>query len=248
LSAPTLNAISNPDGDGAYAVSWSAVAGATAYRLEESASPYFEQPVAVYEGTQQQYNAVDVPGGTWYYRVRVLAAGGDSPWSASRSVNVASRVFLPLVLKSYAEMPLSPLVNGNFEAGHTGWTEHSLQGWDLIVNTDEPNMIPPHSGVWAAWLGGDDDETATLEQAVYVPASAPYLGYWYVIGSEEVCSYDIAWVKVNATPLKTYDLCQSQATGGLGQAGFESDCLCGSAGEPAIWRFNRCVTAQQFLH
>lgn len=214
LSAPTLNAISNPDGDGAYAVSWSAVAGATAYRLEESASPYFEQPVAVYEGAQQQYNAVDVPGGTWYYRVRVLATGGDSPWSASRSVNVASRVFLPLVLKSYAEMPLSPLVNGNFEAGRTGWTEHSLQGWDLIVNTDEPDMILPHGGVWVAWLGGDDNETATLEQAVYVPASAPYLGYWHVIGSQDVCGYDNAWVKVNATPLKTYDLCQSQATGG----------------------------------
>ena len=214
LSAPTLNAISNPDGDGAYAVSWSAVTGATAYRLEESASPYFEQPTMVYEGTRQQYDAVDMPGGTWYYRVRALAAGGNSPWSASRSVRVTSHVFLPLVLRSYAEMPLSLLVNGDFEAGRTGWTEYSLQGWDLIVNTDEPNMIPPHSGVWAAWLGGDDDEIATLEQTVYVPATAPYLGYWYVSGSRDVCGYDKAWVKVNATSLKTYNLCQSQATGG----------------------------------
>lgn len=126
LSAPTLNAISNPDGDGAYAVSWSAVTGATAYRLEESASLYFEQPKMVYEGTLQQYNAVDMPGGTWYYRVRALAAGGNSPWSASCSVNVTSYVFLPLVLRSYAEMPLSPLVNGDFEAGRTGWKEYSL--------------------------------------------------------------------------------------------------------------------------
>jgi len=243
LSAPTLNAISNPDGDGAYVVSWGAVTGATAYRLEESASPYFEQSAAVYEGALQQYNAVDMPGGTWYYRVRALAGGGNSPWSASRLVSVRSYVFLPLVLRSYAETPLSPLVNGNFEGGHTGWTEYSLQGWDLIVNTGEPNMIPPHSGVWAAWLGGDDDETATLEQAVYVPASAPYLGYWYVIGSQDACSYDKAWVKVNATPLKTYDLCQSQATGGWVKQVLN---LTAYAGQQVTLQFGASTDASQF--
>lgn len=215
LSAPALNAISNPDNDGAYTVTWGAVTGATGYRLEESRTPYFEQPTLVYQGTLQQYNVVDMPGGTWHYRVRATSTGGNSPWSAPRSTTVASIVFLPLVLRTYGEVPASPLVNGDFEAGRTGWTESSLQGWAIIVNTGEPNMITPHGGSWAVWLGGDDDELATLEQNVQIPASAPYLGYWYVISSgETLCGFDVGWVNVNSARMKTHNLCVTQNTGG----------------------------------
>lgn len=214
LSAPTLNTISNPDGDGAYAVSWGSVTDAMGYRLEESDSPYFTQPTVVYEGSLRQYNAVDMAGGTWYYRVRATAAGGNSPWSGTKSVVVQSTVFLPLVLKIVSAAPVLPLLNGNFEAGQTGWTEYSLKGWDVIVNTDEPNMIPPHGGIWAAWMGGANDEIATLQQSVQVPPAAPYLAYWHLISSEEVlCGFDTGWVKVNATTAKAYNLCILDATG-----------------------------------
>lgn len=214
LSAPVLNVIGNPDGDGTYAVTWGSVTDAMGYRLEESASPYFAQPTVVYEGALRQYNAVDMPSGTWYYRVRATAAGGNSPWSVTRSAIVESTVFLPLVMKAYGTAPVTPLLNGDFEAGRTGWTESSLKGWDLIVNTDEPNMITPHSGSWAVWLGGDDDETATVQQSVSVPPGASYLAYWYVISSEEtLCGFDAGWVKINATTVKDYNLCVTANTG-----------------------------------
>ncbi|MBN1922245.1 MAG: S8 family serine peptidase [Anaerolineae bacterium] len=215
LSAPTLNVIGNPDGDGAYTVTWGAVTDAMGYRLEESASPYFVQPTVVYEGPLRQYNAVDMPGGTWYYRVRATAAGGNSPWSVTRSAIVESTVFLPLVMKAYGTAPITPLLNGDFEAGQTGWAESSLKGWDLIVNTtDEPKMITPHSGTWAVWLGGDNDETATVQQSVSVPPGAPYLTYWHVISSQEtLCSFDAGWVKINTITVKDYNLCVTANTG-----------------------------------
>lgn len=213
LSAPVLNVIGNPDGDGTYAVTWGSVTDAMGYRLEESASPYFAQPTVVYEGSLRQYNAVDMPSGTWYYRVRATAAGGNSPWSVTRSAVVESYVFLPLVMKAYGTAPVTPLLNGDFEAGQTGWTESSLNGWDLIVNTDEPNMIVPHSGSWAVWLGGDDDETATVQQSVQVPPAAPYLAYWHVLSSaESLCGFDAGWVKINTTEVKTYQLCSTTNT------------------------------------
>ncbi len=215
LAAPVLNTISNLDGDGAYTVTWGSVTDAMGYRLEESTSPYFEQPTVVYEGPLRTYAAVDMPGGTWYYRVRATAAGGSSPWSVTRSVVVESVVYLPLAMRAHGTTPVIPLANGNFEAGQTGWIESSLQGWDIIVNTDEPNMITPHGGSWAAWLGGDDDELATIRQSVQIPVDSSYLGYWYVVSSAETsCGSDVAWVKVNATTIKTHNLCTSEVTAG----------------------------------
>lgn len=214
LNAPTLNAISNPNNSGTYTVTWGTVTGATGYRLEESRTPYFEQPMLVYQGALRQYNAVEMPGGTWYYRVRATSAGGNSAWSATQSVVVRSYVFLPVMLKTYQQVPPTPLLNGDFEAGRTAWSESSLKGWPLIVHAGEPNMIPPHGGEWAAWLGGGHNEYATLQQTAQVPVSAPYLGYWYATFSQDTCGFDNGWVKINSVTLKTHPLCQAQATGG----------------------------------
>lgn len=74
--------------------------------------------------------------------------------------------------------------------------------------------ISPHSGSWAAWLGGDYDEVAYLQQSVFVPADRPYLGYWHWIDSADVCGYDFAYVRINGSTVHQYDLCSSNNTGG----------------------------------
>ncbi|MGC9334565.1 MAG: hypothetical protein ACP5JJ_10480, partial [Anaerolineae bacterium] len=49
-AAPTLYAISNPEGLGDYSVSWSASSGATTYTLQEADSADFANPTTAYAG------------------------------------------------------------------------------------------------------------------------------------------------------------------------------------------------------
>jgi C1A family cysteine protease len=118
-------------------------------------------------------------------------------------------LYLPLVTRSYGG-----LTNGDFEAGSTGWIEYSSHGWPLILNSGFPGTMSPHSGSWAAWLGGDENEIAYIQQQVAIPVNKPYLHYWHWIGSDDSCGYDLASVRVNGTSVATYDLCSSSNTGG----------------------------------
>lgn len=87
-SAPTLNAISNSDGDGNYTVSWSSVSGASNYVLEEDDNASFSTPSTVYDnsGTSTGISGRDV--GVYYYRVRAENSSGISGWSGTQSVVV----------------------------------------------------------------------------------------------------------------------------------------------------------------
>ncbi len=213
LAAPALYAIANVDEDGNYTVGWSAVTSATAYYLEESSSGYFSAPVMVYSGSNTTLTVTDHPGGTWYYRVRALSAGGNSPWSAGQSARVTSYVYLPLVMKNYTPPVPMLLLNGNFEQGRASWSETSSTGYALIINETEL-AVTPHGGSWAAWLGGADNETSVLSQQFSVPASQPYLGYWYWIGSYDSCGGDYAQTLINTTQVENYYLCNTTSTSG----------------------------------
>lgn len=121
--------------------------------------------------------------------------------------------YLPVMMKeSPPPPPTNPLVNPGFESGPTGWTEYSLNGWPLILNSGFPGGLTPHGGSWAAWLGGDYDEIAYVQQSVTIPAAAPYLSYWHWIASEDICGFDAGGVLVNGTVVDVYDLCQAQNT------------------------------------
>ncbi len=145
------------------------------------------------------------------YAANYIVYTPETPFVAS------SWAYLPLVAYRFESNPL--LDNGDFENGQDGsWEEYSARGWDLIMN-ESSLSISPHGGSWAAWLGGDDYETAILSQMVTVPAGATTLNYWYLIGSEDACGYDYAYVRFGSDTLETYDLCKSNNTGNwtLGQ-------------------------------
>ncbi len=86
---PTLDAISNDEPcDGDYTVSWSAIADATSYELQEDIDPSFSNPTTVYEGPDPSTEITDQTGGTHYYRVRASNCRDSTDWSNTESVYV----------------------------------------------------------------------------------------------------------------------------------------------------------------
>jgi hypothetical protein len=115
-----------------------------------------------------------------------------------------------------ATVTTTALSNGNFEQGRfVGWAESSAQGWPVVTpRADLPPTLPPHSGNWAAWLGGDDNETATVSQSNLLITSPTALRLWYWIASLDLCGYDFGYLEINNVPIYTWNLCQSNNTGG----------------------------------
>jgi hypothetical protein len=109
--------------------------------------------------------------------------------------------------------PEPQICNGDFEQGKTCWLEESSNGYDLVTS-DFQGTINPHSGNWAAWLGGDYNETSLLYQQVTVPTGSPNLSYWHWIASADVCGYDVAGVVINEDAVDAYWLCDAEDTGG----------------------------------
>jgi len=235
LGAPNLQPINNDDGNGQYQVQWSAVSGADSYMLQQSRSPYFETTATVYTGPATQFTVTNQPGGTWYYRVRATGPAGSSPWSNQRAATVTARTYLPFVARNWRTgQPGGDLVNGNFEAGATGWTTFSQLGRQVIRNSGFPFGVAPHGGSWAAWLGGADDEVAYLKQQVMVPSGRPILKFWYWVQSNDwFCgsAYDTVTVMVNSTVMDSMNLCSSNST--LGWVSHTMN-LSGYAGQ-SIW-------------
>ncbi len=98
---PVLEPILNPDGDGAYRVGWSSVAGTIYYTLQEDDDPGFGSPVARRVWGTCEFLVRDQPAGTWHYRVCAHNAAGAGPWSNAESVKVGQAknvIFLPLIL------------------------------------------------------------------------------------------------------------------------------------------------------
>jgi len=85
---PVLNAISDPEGDGNYTVSWSAAARAQTYVLEEDDNASFSSPTTAYSGSSTSASITGRATGTYYYRVKASNSWGDSGWSNVQSVTV----------------------------------------------------------------------------------------------------------------------------------------------------------------
>ena len=124
--------------------------------------------------------------------------------------------YFPLVFHNQGgPTPSAALRNGDFESGRDGtWLESSSNGYTLVMTPVEGLEITPHSGSWAAWLGGADFEISVLTQKIKVPDTAQTLSFWYWIGSEDLCGYDTAGVFLGTQNLKGYDLCGSHDTNG----------------------------------
>lgn len=113
--------------------------------------------------------------------------------------------YLPLILGSS-----NPIINGNFEQGRVGWTEYSSGGFILLYG----DVSWAQSGSWLAYLGGYNNALDYISQSFTVPASHPYLHFYYYINSEDYCidsytAYDYGYIVVNDTTLAYAPLCET---------------------------------------
>lgn len=185
-------------------VSWSASTGATYYQVFRHTSNDSSSAISLSSShPSSPYNdTLAVAGTTYYYWIKACNSGGCSSFSASDSG-----------YRQVTTPPTNPFLNPGFEEGPTAWTQSSSNGWDLIWPAASTS-VSAHGGSWLAWLGGDDNEVAQLSQTITISASAPYLHFWYLSGSDDYCGYDFFYVAVNGSTVHTMDLCSATNTGG----------------------------------
>ncbi len=115
---------------------------------------------------------------------------------------------------------LQRIVNADFEAGATGWTQSSAQGFALVCGaTNCGTGLQAHSGTGLAWLGGADREKSRVSQTLTIPAGQPAtLNYWRRVESEDTCGYDYGYVYAvsggTRRLLTRYSLCSPYRTAG----------------------------------
>jgi hypothetical protein len=120
---PTLNAISNADGDGNYSVSWNAADRAQTYTLQEDDNAAFSSPTTVYDGAGTSKSISGKGVGTYYYRVQASNGAGNSGWS-----NVASVV---------VTVPLPPCEQHDFGVQGTQYYIYpSGRSWNFTAESD----------------------------------------------------------------------------------------------------------------
>jgi hypothetical protein len=202
-SAPSNGTTSQPANP---TLSWSASSNATSYEycLDTSNNAACDA-TWISTGTSTSAGLSNLsPATSYYWQVHAknsfgtVDADGGTWWSFTTT----------------GSPPSNGIVNGDFETGSTGWTEYSYQGWSIILNSGFPGSVTPHSGSWVAWLGGDDDEIAYIQQQVTISAGAPYLSYYHWIASEDFCGYDFGEVLINGILVNDYSLCSDNNTGG----------------------------------
>ena len=178
---------------------WSAVTNATSYDLEVAIDPAFSNIVVSaigLTGTSYTPGLALASDAVYYWRVRAINACGinTSPIWAFRT--------------EAAPVCDEALLNGDFEAGETGWT----QSGNLIGQWGTP-----HGGTWYAQMGGVKRASDAVYQTVSIPAGATgSLTYWYSIDSVKLdCEQDAAGLSINGTPVQpTYQLCSDTNTPG----------------------------------
>ncbi len=116
------------------------------------------------------------------------------------------------------EETIYELLNGDFELQHVAWVESSSTYPDddeALISIASAAGADAHSGLWIAWLGGDNNETSSLSQMVTVPAGSSYLHFWYWIASFDVCGYwDKFQIRLDTTQVYLQDLCRGTETEG----------------------------------
>ncbi|WP_181902791.1 RHS repeat protein [Lysobacter soli] len=219
--APVTPALTVPSYSttGSYTLTWTSVAYATSYDLQESANGGAWTPS--YGGAGLSKAVSGKTAGSYAYRVRACQAAACSGWSASQSTSVQFAPTAAATVSSPANAP-----NGNFTVSWTSVAgadryvlEHSVNGGAWATAQDSAAVSVAYTskpaGTYAYRVNGCNpagcgpvSATATT-QVVYPPASAPVLS---VPAQSLTGGYTVSWGAVSTAT--TYRLEESVNGGG----------------------------------
>ena len=109
------------------------------------------------------------------------------------------------------------LTNSNLDSGPGGGWVESGAGYPIILSPSDPTYplpVTPHTGNYAAWLGGLPSSIRALYQDVAIPAGATNIsvsGYYLIATEEYLGVYDYLRITIRNTSntqlalLATYD-------------------------------------------
>jgi len=204
---PTLNNISNSDGDGNYTVSWSSSENATRYELQERYES--NSWSLIYNGSNRQVNRSNRSPGLWDYRVRACHSGGCGNWSSIKNTTVKPEV-----------PTLDPIDNPDGDGTYivdwsdeTAATSYDLQrqyeggNWDTIYTgaTSQYSESGRGPGEWcyrvrASNAGGDSGWSNI--RCTTVKPNAPTLNE--IVNDNYAADYTVSWT--SSTAADTYTL------------------------------------------
>ena len=148
LPAPILDKIDLLADEDAYRLSWTKVAGAEAYRLEESLDPTFEVFVVRNEGSATFFRVTGLPEcpQTFYYRVRARKGTEVSPWSGTEIIVAPKDDFedcgeVLLVAPVVATVAASPPASPPDEAHGICWDEVPGATGYVIEEATDPAFL-----------------------------------------------------------------------------------------------------------
>ena len=184
-AAPTLNAISNPEQDGTYTVSWSTVNGATSYGLEEEFNSGSWQTVSGISGTSKNFTGK--AAGNWCYRARSINNAGAGAWSAAQCTNVVDTPTFPDVFY------VSPATNGTLSG-------IAYTGSDILQYTKSTDE-------WAMYFDGSDvGITKNVSAFAFLPGGDILLSFvanQVIAGQGTFAAHDVARFDPTTTGLTT---------------------------------------------
>lgn len=217
-SAPTLTAPSN-SANGGYAISWTAVTGATSYTLQESANGGAWTQVQASGNTS--WVASGKSNGSYGYRVQACNVAGCSGWSGTGTTTV----LLPPPAPTGAAAPTSAFgsftVSWNAASTATAYDlyqSYNNGSWVLVYSGSNTSTVVTPSASGTYWYGiYARNASGTSTQGGFTPATtivtlAPTaVPTVSTPGSNTTGSYTVSWTAVSGAT--SYTL-QEQVNGG----------------------------------
>ncbi|MHC5040071.1 MAG: fibronectin type III domain-containing protein, partial [Planctomycetota bacterium] len=214
-SPPGSITVPQTSASGNFQVSWTVSTGAVSYDLQEANNTGFNGATLVYQGANLNYNVTGKVGGTWYYRVRGVNAGGNSTWT----VGANGCQIIPPNPPASMTVPQTS-ASGNYTvswAASQGATGYDLQE-DTTASFTNPstvytgantqfNVTGKTSGTFyyrvrASNLVGSSTWTAGANGCQIVPPQAP--ASITVPATSATGNYQVSWTAV--TDASSYDL------------------------------------------